>query len=1402
MTVMMVLLVGLAPYGAGIAGSPVYCSDTSCDAEAHPPLTDGCRSDLLSNIDGFFTENLGQLGEGAGSLYCQGSPLSVALGPGWLSYLHRSDEGAVLVRIDLEGANDVGPVGVDPLPHPTNFFKGKDPDGWVVGARSYRQVLYVDLWDGIDLRYRFAEGSLKYDLLLAPHADLDQVRFSYQGQSGLSIEAATGDLVIHTPVVDLVDAAPVSFQNGQDIDSRFLLLGDNTVAIEVDGRDPSLPLVIDPGLIFSTYIGGSGEECVKPEVDGNGDILLGGISRSNDFPTTPGVIQEDDTLDQDGVILKLKGDGSQLLFSTYIGTDGWDTIWGARTDVDGNVITTGSSDTPDFPVTPGAYQTEWNAWDEGFVMKLNHNCSEILWCTLLTGSYDEGGYYVEPMPDGSVMSFGITGSPDFPVTDGCFQDEYSGFFDLFISVVSADGSQLLRSTYLGGTSYEDGYDIHVTYGEDAAVYVAATSESDDYPVSKDAFSRENAGGVDIVVTKLDLNLSRMLYSTYIGGTWRERVNSIDVDEKGCVHLIGVTDSRDFPTTTNAMDGRFVGPGLTETVIVKIDPNGTSLEFSSFFGGTGEEYGIDIKQRDDGLHTFLLSTTTDGLPTTEHAIYDAIQDGFDIYIGVLDVDNQTLRYGSYLGGTGGEYLPRLCIGEDDTITIAAYSDSLNYPTTPGAYDRSIDGWDDIVVTQMDTTLSQLVGPDPPANLTAGLEGSYVELEWDLPEETGDLDLWSVRVYRGDTADNRSLAVQLPDFWTNWTDTSVEQGETYHYAVSAFSPAGESRWSNVVRIAVVVPPEPPGNATATAGVGEVVITWTAPTFTGWLPLAGYHLGRGTSPDDMRHLTSLGLVGSYTDRDVVAGIVYHYCLCAHNDEHNSTLTTVVSAVPLGPPGSPMELEATAGDGTVSLTWNPPENVGGSPIIIIRVLRGTDPDAMETVRTLGGAATRLLDEAVTNGESYHYAVIAANEQGEGPMSTTVSATPRGPPGPPDGLSATPGDGQVSLEWTAPEEDGGLPIWGYTVLRGISEAHMVPIEDLGPMETSFIDGGLINGRTVYYVVRAHNAKGNGTHSHPVEVTPLGPPGPPKGLKADAGDGTISLSWLRPDEDGGADIINYHIYRGTSADDLILLANISEAFQTYWDDQVIPGTTYHYAVSTVTAVYEGPLCAVTSAIPMGPPETPTDLEVIAGDREVTITWTPPDTDGGSPITGYVVLRGDTPDALREHAYPPAGTSYLDTGVINGRTYHYAVAAVNGLGTGEPTEPIPATPSRPKTVPSEVSILYTQPQDGKVTLSWGAPSDDGGTPVTGYIILRGIASDALERLGEVGPDATTYTDEAVKGGTTYFYSVVPVNEVGEGGQVQAREVRVPGTEEESPGFHVLLAVTALILIAFIASIRRR
>ena len=1408
-TVVLLMCLGTMASGVGTNDHGPQCPlpDGNPDIQIQAPIS----RDLLSNVDGHFTENLGQLGEGAGSFYCLGEPLSVSLGPGWIDYFHRPGQGGkgVLVRVQFLDANSVGPVGSAPLSHPTNFLKGDDPDRFVIGARSFREVRYPGLWEGIDLVYRFDQGMLKYDLVVAPFADLEEVRFRYSGQDRLLIDEVTGDLVIRTPVIDLVDQAPISLQSqsltADGITSRYVLSDERTVSFQVEGHDPSLPLVIDPGLNFSTYIGGDKEEFAGMVVDHAGDVYLIGTTNSSDFPTTPGVVNESDMLDGDVFVLKLKGDGSELLFSSYIGSSEYESGWSIYIYPNMDILLAGGTGGTDFPTTPGAYQIELNepyrpgSEEDAFVMRLDGNCSRIIWSTLLGGVVDDVAFHAEPLSNGDIMVFGSTGG-GFPTVSGCLREDHIGLFDLFAARMDANGTTLLRSTYIGGEKY-DSYNANtVVVEEDEAVYIAISTESKMVRVTQDAFQSKKAGEWDALVMKIDLNLTKLHYSTYLGGKGDDYPLSLDVDEEGCAYVTGFTRSLEFPTTLGAMN-RDYGGGM-DAFLTKIGPDGTYLEFSTYIGTSMKEWGSSIKLSDDGLVYLAITTDSDDLPTTEHA-FKGYGLGFDdIYLAVFDSECHSVRYGSYIGGFDFDEAAKISLGPDSSVTIAARSYSTNYPTTEGAYDRNWSGYDDIVVTRLDVVLSDPLAPWPPTALQGWLDGDVIELEWELPVDPGEYNISDLRIYRGISPDALELLYQIPPIYTNWTDLPHDMGTTYHYVITAYSPAGQSVDSNVVNVTYTAPPSAPRDLVAMPGCETVQLNWSAPNFTGGLPPVEYTLLRGSSIDELDELVTLGPVEGYRDDDVVNGQVYYYQLRAKNRIMVGNWSIVVSARPTGPPTTPLNVRATASDESVTLEWEPPDNDGGENISMYIILWGLTSEALIHERTVTGDKTRWVHGPLENGVTRFYTMMAETELGRSLPSIIVKATPMGLPGMPWNISASAEDGRVRLSWEPPMDDGGAPIEGFVIHRGLTSKNLVLYAHLGGDETFYEDPDVVSGLTLYYAVYAWTLAGDGPMSIVVEATLLVLPGPPKDLLLETGNGMVTLWWYHPADVDSRDVIQYVVYKGDSADTLTIMQTVDGSILNHQDIDVVPGNTYHYAVSAVTRAGEGAPTAPKAVTPYGPPSAPVELVATPGDREVRLSWSPPEDDGASAIVGYLVLRGTYPDLLVDLETVPAITSYVDSLVNNGVTYYYAVVAINGAGPGDRSVFVEATPMTvPDTrVPGRVSDLEGEARPGTVVLQW-SPRDPDDVPVTGYVVLKGASPTSMEVVATLG-SVTSWTDLDVEPGKTYHYSVYALNVAVAGEPSDVVKVKVPEEVSVASGLssmYILAIVIVLVLIVITAFI---
>ena len=663
------------------------------------------------------------------------------------------------------------------------------------------------------------------------------------------------------------------------------------------------------------------------------------------------------------------------------------------------------------------------------------------------------------------------------------------------------------------------------------------------------------------------------------------------------------------------------------------------------------------------------------------------------------------------------------------------------------------------------------PSAPQNLQAVAGDGQVTLTWDPPSDDGGAPILLYTIYRGTISGEESFLITVP-LVTTYIDLTVSNGVTYYYQVSATNAVGEGPLSNEASATPNPPatlPGAPRNLQASPGDGQVALTWQAPSDDGGSPILLYTIYRGTISGEESFLITVPVVTTYTDATVTNGVTYYYQVSATNAIGEGPWSSEVSATPATPPGAPQGLSATPGDATVSLTWSPPSSNGGSPITNYRVYRSTTSGG-ETFLTNAGNVLTYTDTGLTNGQTYFYKVSAENSQGEGPLSTEASSTPTlpaTPPSAPRNLQATAGDGSVTLNWEAPANDGGLPILAYLVYRGTTQNGETFLAGAG-LTLTFTDLTVTNGVTYYYKVTATNAIGESPRSNEASATPSPPasaPGAPQGLTVTAGDATVSLSWSPPSSDGGSPITNYKIYRGTVSNGESLLQTIGNTL-SYTDDSVTNGQTYFYKVSAVNSVGDGPLSNEASATPISSatvPGAPQDLTATAGDTTVSLAWSPPTSNGGSPITNYLIYRGTTSDGETLVQTLPVVLAYTDSGLTNGQPYFYKVTAKNAVGQGPRSNEATATPAAGQTVPSAPRSLSAVPGDGLIGLTWLAPSSDGGSPITNYNVYRGTTphGETQTPLATVG-NVTSYTDTSATNGVTYYYVVKAVNGVGEGG----------------------------------------
>jgi hypothetical protein len=511
----------------------------------------------------------------------------------------------------------------------------------------------------------------------------------------------------------------------------------------------------------------------------------------------------------------------------------------------------------------------------------------------------------------------------------------------------------------------------------------------------------------------------------------------------------------------------------------------------------------------------------------------------------------------------------------------------------------------------------------------------------------------------------------------------------------------------------------------------------------------------------------------------------------------------------------DAGGGSAADTWTWNgttwTEQSPATSPPPRLDSMMAYDPGTGNLLLFGGGGSSTLGDTWTWNGTSWteqspalsppaRYGATMAYDPGTGNMLLFAGTGATGAAlddtwvypglatvsGPPTGLAAMRGNAQVSLSWTAPGSDGGSAVTGYEVYEGTTpgDESGTPVNGSLVAGTTYDATGLTNGTTYYFTVEAVNAVGNSAASNEASATPATVPGAPTDLAAAGGDAKVSLSWTAPGSDGGSAVTGYDVYEGTTpgGESGTPVNATPVAGTTYAVAGLVNGTTYYFTVEAVNAVGNSAASNEASATPTTVPGAPTGLTATLGNAQVSLSWTAPASDGGSAVTGYEVYEGTTPGG--ESSTPlnsslVTGTTYDATGLTNGTTYYFTVEAVNAVGNSAASNEASATPA---TVPGAPTGLSAARGNGQVSLSWTAPASNGGSAVTGYEVYVGTTpgGESATPVNASLITGTTFTVTDLANGTTYYFTVVAVNAVGNSAASNEASATPGATPSGPPG----------------------
>ncbi len=457
-----------------------------------------------------------------------------------------STQGQDVVRLGLPGARSTVPEALEPLPGRSHYLTGSKPDQWVTGIRQFSRIRYPKIYPGIDLVYYGRDGRLEHDFIVQPGADPSKIRFSIEGPNPPRLDSK-GNLVIDTAIGSLTLQAPTIYQDtasGRRPVSGGFLADGRHFRLEVRQWDRSLPLVIDPVILYTQVIKGSGTGYFsRIAADGAGNIYLAGGTNSTNLVHTG--YQKVPAGNFDAWLVKLDAAGT-VIYSTLLGGSGSEYTRGLGVAPDGAVLVAGSTTSVDFPVTAKANQPQKGTGQDCFVTRLNANGDGLVYSTFHGGNGTDSLSSMALDRNGHAFITGLTTSSNFPATQGALFSTRAGTQDAFVSRFTP-GGLLVYSTYLGGSGVDAGNAIAVPANSTGYAYVTGYTGSTDFPLSATAYQSMNKGQADAFLAVLASDGRGLVFSTYFGGQSNDRGYSIALGSDSSVFLSGDTSSTNFPT---------------------------------------------------------------------------------------------------------------------------------------------------------------------------------------------------------------------------------------------------------------------------------------------------------------------------------------------------------------------------------------------------------------------------------------------------------------------------------------------------------------------------------------------------------------------------------------------------------------------------------------------------------------------------------------------------------------------------------------------------------------------------------------------------------------------------------------------------------------------------------------
>jgi hypothetical protein len=577
-------------------------------------------------------------------------------------------------------------------------------------------VRYSEVYPGIDVVYYGNQRRLEYDFVVEPGRNPDAIALEFAGAEKMEVEPETGDLLLGIGEKIIRQHKPVVYQETsagkREVDGRYALRSGGRVGFEVGEYDRNATLIIDPVLVYSTFLGGNGsqEQGKSIAVDSTGNAYVAGFTESADFPTA-NAAQGTNRGAFDVFVTKLNAAGSALVYSTYLGGSGSELCQALAVDSTGNAYVTGSTVSTDFPTVNAIQSTTGSPGaSDAFVAKLSTSGSALVYSTYLGGTGFEAGISIAVDSTGNAYVTGFTESTNFPIANA-LQSTFGPPADAFVTKLNAAGSALVYSTFLGGIGQDQGESIAVDSAGNT--FVTGYTHSNDFP-TLNALQGTPGGDRDAFVTKLNAAGSALVYSTYLGGSDLDVSESMAVDSAGNAYLTGMTHSANFPTA-NALQSAL--GGLADSFVTKLNATGSALVYSTYLGGNEHDVGYGIAVDPAGNASVTGFTVSTNFPVVNPFQSTIGRAGFeDAFVTKLNAAGSALVYSTYLGGTDRDGGFAIAVDSAGDAYVTGSTFSRCFPTTAGAFDTSWSlGFEDAFITKISETAQPSTSTPCPSQL---------------------------------------------------------------------------------------------------------------------------------------------------------------------------------------------------------------------------------------------------------------------------------------------------------------------------------------------------------------------------------------------------------------------------------------------------------------------------------------------------------------------------------------------------------------------------------------------------------------------------------------------------------------------------------------------------------------